>query len=93
MRASLEQIKNDISRLPPVERYRLWRELEAEFNPSPVDDEDGGAGVENAWDEEIAARCREIEEGTVELLSVEEAKRRMAAFMAKLRAARQSHPA
>jgi putative addiction module component len=79
--SALERIKEEIRALRPAERFDLWRDLGAEFDPPVADDE---ASVEAAWEKEIAARVKEVEEGKVELLSGEEAHRRTDAVFAEL---------
>jgi len=47
------------------------------------------SGTVDAWTEELRRRVREIEDGSVELLSLDEVKRRMAERRAKRRAKNQ----
>jgi hypothetical protein len=79
----LEQIKKEISTLRPVERFDLWRDLGAEFD-RPLGAGDSEASVEAAWDAQIAARMKEVEESKVELISGEESDRRTARLFSEL---------
>jgi hypothetical protein len=88
MSPALEQLKKEISQLPPAERHALWRSLNEEFDPLP-NEEDDEATIEAAWDEEIAKRVQEITDGTVQLVSAGEAERQTNALFAELRRARQ----
>jgi hypothetical protein len=88
MSPALEQLKKEISQLPPSERHALWCSLNEEFDPLPAE-EDDETSIEAAWDEEIAKRVQEIKDGTVQLVSAEEAERQTNALFAELRLARQ----
>ena len=80
MTATVEHIKKEIRSLGPDEVESLLRDLQNEYvMPSPDDDE---ASVEAAWDAEIDARIKDIEEGRVELISGEESERRIDALFA-----------
>lgn len=71
MTATLEHIKKEIRSLEPGEVETLLRDLQLEYiMPSPDDDDE--ASVEAAWDTEIDARVKDIEEGKVELISGED---------------------
>lgn len=87
MSPALEQLKKEISQLPPSERHALWRSLNEEFDPLPSD-EDDEASIEAAWDEEIAERVQEIKDGTVQLLSSEDFESQIQAHLIQLRANR-----
>jgi putative addiction module component (TIGR02574 family) len=52
--------------LPPEERARLAEELLASFDPHERD-------VEAAWDGELRRRIDEVERGTVQLVSADQA--------------------
>ena len=70
MSTTLENIKKEIRRLEPGEVETLLRDLQLEYvMPSP--DEEDETSVEEAWDHEISARVKDIEEGKVELISGE----------------------
>ena len=89
MSQALEHIKQEIKTLRPVERFNLWRDLGQEFDP-PMADGDDEESVEVAWDVEIEARVKEIEDGKVELVSAEDAEQRIRAKLAERRANRTS---
>lgn len=84
MIAALKQIKQEIKALRPVERFNLWRDLGQEFDP-PMAAGDDEESVEAAWDAEIDSRVKEIEVGTVELISAEDAERRIRKKLAERR--------
>ena len=85
MTPTLEHIKQEIKALPSVERFNLWRDLAQEFDP-PMAEGDDEESVEAAWDAEIDARIKEIEDGKVELVSAEDAEQRIRAKLAQRRA-------
>ncbi len=85
MTPTLEHIKEEIKALPSVDRFNLWRDLAQEFEP-PMVERDDEESVEVAWEAEIDARIKEIEDGKVELVSAEEAERRIRAKLALRRA-------
>ena len=87
MSPALEQLKKEISQLPPSERHALWRSLNEEFDPQP-NEEDDEASIEAAWDEEIANRVQEIKDGTVQLLSSEDFESQIQTHLIQLRANR-----
>lgn len=71
MPASLEHIKKEIRELAPTDVETLLRDLQDEYvMPAPSDTEE--ASIEAEWDAEIARRVKEVEDGTVELISGEE---------------------
>ena len=82
MKATLEQVAEDISKLSPPDRLellaRLIRELESEENLAPAE-------IEAAWDQEISRRLEEIASGKVKLIPAEEV---FAKIQARLDAAR-----
>ncbi len=82
MKATLEQVAEDISALSPQDRLtllaRLIRELESEENLPPAE-------IEAAWDQEISRRLEEIDSGKVKLIPAEEV---FAKIQARLDAAR-----
>jgi putative addiction module component (TIGR02574 family) len=84
MSPALEQLKKEISQLPPDERHALWRSLNEEFDPLPAE-EDDEASIEAAWDEEIANRVQEIKDGSVQLLSSEDFESQIQAHLNQLR--------
>lgn len=83
MTSTVERIRQEASQLPYDEREALVRVLELDLD-STVSAEAGAAGVQAAWDKEIAARVKEVEEGKVELISGEESHRRTDALFAEL---------
>jgi hypothetical protein len=85
MSQTLEHIKQEIKTLRPAERFDLWRNLAQEFE-QPVAENDDEESVEAAWDTEIDARVKEIEEGKVELVSADEAIARIRSKLAARRA-------
>ena len=90
MTATLERIKKDIRSLDPDEVEILLRDLQNEYAmPSPEGDDE--ASVEAAWDAEIDARVKEVEDGRVELMSAEESDRRTDALFARLGLKRPVH--
>lgn len=82
MKATLEQVAEDISELSPQDRLellaRLIRELESGENLAPAE-------IEAAWDQEISRRLEEIDSGKVKLIPAEEV---FAKIQARLDAAR-----
>ncbi|QIF05522.1 addiction module protein [Roseimicrobium sp. ORNL1] len=89
MPSALEHIKEEIKALRPAERYDLWSELSREFDPVESSEEDEEA-VEAAWDIEIDARVREVQEGKVDLIPVDEAIERIRTKLAEQRKLRSS---
>ncbi|MFN0075793.1 MAG: addiction module protein [Prosthecobacter sp.] len=85
MTATVERIKQQIRSLASDEAEELLRDLQHEY-PSHArsDDEAEADAVEAEWDAEIDARVKEIEDGTVQLLTAEESERRSDAVFAKL---------
>ena len=71
MTATLERIKKDIRSLDPEEIEMLLRDLQSEY-VMPLAEGEDETSVEAAWDAEIDARVKEIEEGRVQLISGEE---------------------
>ncbi|OYW75022.1 MAG: hypothetical protein B7Z37_15260 [Verrucomicrobia bacterium 12-59-8] len=84
MSQTLDHIKQEIKTLRPAERFDLWRNLAQEFE-QPVAENDDEESVEAAWDTEIDARVKEIEEGKVELVSADEAIARIRSKLAARR--------
>ena len=74
MSALLEQIRGDALGLSPADRRSL---IHALVDSLPAQED---SGIEAAWDDEIARRIREVEEGRVQCVSHEE-------FMAQANAA------
>ncbi|MFZ2276871.1 MAG: addiction module protein [Prosthecobacter sp.] len=85
MSQTLDHIKQEIKTLRPAERFDLWRDLAQEFE-QPVAENDDEESVDAAWDTEIDARVKEIEEGKVELVSADEAIARIRSKLAARRA-------
>lgn len=70
MTATVEHIKKEISHLAPDEAKELFLELQRDFLTTAQDNpEDSAASIEAEWDAEIDARVKEVESGTVELIS------------------------
>ena len=83
MTPTLEHIKQEVRALRPADRYDLWRDLSQEFDPLPSYESEE-LSIEAEWDQEIASRVKEVEDGTVTLISAEEADRRTAELFARL---------
>jgi hypothetical protein len=82
----VERIKQQIRSLASDEAEELLRDLHLGYlNQDSSDDEAETASVEAEWDAEIDARVKEIEDGTVHLLTAEESERRPEAVFARLR--------
>ena len=91
MTATVEHIKKEISSLAPAEVDELLRDLQQMYvMPSP--DGEDAASIEAEWDAEIDRRVKEIEDGTVELISGEESDRRTDAIFARMGIKRPVHP-
>ena len=90
MTATLERIKKDIRSLDPDEVEILLRDLQNEY-AMPASEGDDEASVEAAWDAEIDARVKEVEDGKIELISAEESDRRTDALFARLGLKRPVH--
>ena len=86
MNQTLDHIKQEIKTLRPAERFDLWRNLAQEFEQPVAENDDDEESVEAAWDTEIDARVKEIEEGKVELVSADEAIARIRSKLAARRA-------
>lgn len=71
MTPTLERIKQEVKALRPADRYDLWRDLSQEFDPLPSCDSEE-LSIEAEWDQEIASRVKEVEDGTVELVPAED---------------------
>lgn len=82
MTAAVEHIKQEIRSLAPEEVDQLLRDLQNEYS-MPMPNGEDEADNEAAWDAEIEARVKEVEEGKVELISGEESERRITALFAK----------
>jgi hypothetical protein len=89
MSQTLEHIKEEIKTLRPAERFDLWRDLGKEFDP-PLAANDTEETVEAAWDAEIDARVKEVQEGKVELVSADESVERIRTKLAARRSGRTS---
>ncbi len=89
MTATVERIRKEASLLPYDERETLVRVLELDLDSTAPDDENS-TEVEAAWDAEIDSRVKEIEEGKVELVSAEDAERRIRAKLAERRTSQTS---
>ena len=83
MTASVEHIKGEIKSLAPDEAKELFRELQRDFPMVTLEDAVDEAAVEAAWDAEIDARVKDVEEGKAELISLDESERRIDALFAK----------
>jgi putative addiction module component (TIGR02574 family) len=71
MPLSVAEIEREVSRLTPDERARLIGFLIATLEPADEGD------IEAAWEEEVLARSKEIEEGRVIPVSADEALERV----------------
>jgi hypothetical protein len=83
MIAAVEHIKQEIRNLAPEEVDQLLRDLQNEYS-MPMPDGEDEADVEAAWDAEIEARVKEVEEGKVELISYAELRKGTDALLAEL---------
>lgn len=81
--ASAEKIIEQALELDEKDRARVAHELIRSLDGA--DD----SGSVDAWTDELRRRIREIEDGSVELLSLDEVKQRMAERRAKRRAKNQ----
>lgn len=85
MTATVERIKQQIRSLASDEAEELLRDLQYEYPTHARSGQEAeAAAVEAEWDAEIDARVKEIENGTVQLLTAEESERRSDAVFAKL---------
>jgi hypothetical protein len=91
MLSTVERIRQEASQLPYDEREALVRMLEIDLDSTAAAGADP-AEVEAAWDEEIAARVRDVEEGRVELVSADESLQRIRARLAERRSGRAPAP-
>jgi hypothetical protein len=82
MTSTVERIRKEASELPYDEREALVRVLELDLDSTTAAEEDPSE-VEAAWSQEIAARVKDVEDGTVELISSEESENRLDALFAK----------
>lgn len=72
MAASIEKITKEIVELPRHQRLALVRLLLDQDRPGTSDE------IENAWDEEIRARVRAVDEGRTVGIPYEQIKKEMA---------------
>jgi putative addiction module component (TIGR02574 family) len=72
MAISLEEIAKEVVELPRRQRLALVRLLLALDQPATTDD------IEEAWDEEIRARVKAVDEGRANGIPYEEVKNDMA---------------
>jgi hypothetical protein len=85
MTATVERIKQQIRSLASDEAEELLRDLQHEYPTHARSGQEAeAAAVEAEWDAEIDTRVKEIENGTVQLLTAEESERRSDAVFAKL---------
>lgn len=82
MTSTVERIRKEASQLPYDEREALVRVLELDLEATTAAEEDPSE-VEAAWSREITTRVKEVEDGTVALISSEESERRLDALFAK----------
>jgi hypothetical protein len=82
MNAIVERIRKEASELPYDEREALVRILEHDLDSISPENEDPAA-IEAVWDEEIAARVKDVEEGRVKLIPMAESDRQLDALFAK----------
>ena len=73
MESEMRDVLSEALKLPVRERVAIAEKLleSVEDEGNPQDDDE----VQTAWAEEVARRSRELREGTVKGLSVEEARR------------------
>ncbi len=79
--ATLERIRAEARSLSPDERELLLVAIDHDLHGDVPHDDD--AGVENAWECEIASRIRDIKEGKVELVGSESVDAAMDAVFAR----------
>jgi hypothetical protein len=84
MTATFERLKQDLKTLAPGEIGSLIGDLRRHYSTFVQDDTDDAATIEAEWDAEIDERVKEIEDGTVQLLTAEESDRHTEAVFAKL---------
>ncbi len=86
MTAAVEHIRKQIDNLAPDEARELLLDLQRSFSVPlvPAEDAEDDAEVEAAWDAEIDARIKDIEDGKVKLVSDEEFERNTAALFEEL---------
>lgn len=84
MTATIERIKQDLKTLAPAEIGVLIGDLRRDYSALIQNDEADAADIESEWDAEIEARVKEIEDGSVQLLTPEESDQRTEAVFAKL---------
>jgi len=84
MTATFERIKQDLRSLPPSEIGSLIGDLRRHYSTFVQDDTNDAASIEAEWDAELDERVKEIEDGTVQLLTADESDRRTDAVFAKL---------
>lgn len=80
----LEKVFHDVEELPKADQLDLYRLLRERLETNADEEIESDTAVEEAWDEEIAGRIKEIEEGKVALISGEEADRRTDALLSRL---------
>lgn len=83
MSAAVEHIKEEIRSLAPAEVEALLHDLHNEYALPPHGNADD-ASIEAAWDAEISARVKDVEEGKVKLISGAELRRSTDALFAEL---------
>ena len=76
--ASADKVLAEALDLPTEARARIAHELLRSLDEEPEEPRD----VTEAWTGEIARRLQEVIDGSVELMSLDEVKRRTAAFLA-----------
>jgi putative addiction module component (TIGR02574 family) len=78
--ATVDDLLSDALRLTPEERARLAHELLLSLEP-----EGEAPAAETEWARELERRAQEVINGTVELVSPEEARRQIAERLERLR--------
>ncbi|MDB6139544.1 MAG: hypothetical protein JWO94_2616 [Verrucomicrobiaceae bacterium] len=83
MSVAIEHIKEEIRSLAPAEVEALLHDLHNEYvlPPNGLADD---ASIESAWEAEISARVKDVEEGKVKLISSAELRRSTDVLFAEL---------
>jgi putative addiction module component (TIGR02574 family) len=67
--AHAKEILDAVLKLEPAERARIAHEIIVSLDEEPADE-----GVEEAWEQELERRARDIDEGRVQFVSWSEAR-------------------
>ena len=84
MNAILERIRAEAKSLSPKERELLLVAIDYDLHGDvPHEDDTDDAGVEAAWEAEIATRISDVKDGKVEMVSTESVDAAMDAVFSK----------